>query len=57
MSCGRFRDSDCLVNPFFYNYLNGDVIHYEVSNEGHGASRAIGEKILLEFLEGDSVND
>lgn len=37
-----------------FNYLNGDVIHYKVINEGHDASKAISEKILLEFLEGDS---
>ena len=36
-----------------FNYLNGDVIHYKVINVGHGASRAISEKILLEFLEGN----
>lgn len=36
-----------------FSYLNGDIIHYKVVNEGHGASRAISEKILLEFLEGD----
>ena len=37
-----------------FSYLNGDVIHYKVVNEGHGASEEISEKILLEFLEGDS---
>lgn len=40
-------------NLEIFSYLNGDVIHYKVINEGHGASRAINEKILLEFLEGD----
>ena len=35
-----------------FSYLNGDVIHYKVINKGHGASAAISEKILLEFLEG-----
>ncbi len=40
-------------NLEIFSYLNGDVIHYKVINEGHGASRAISEKILLEFLEGD----
>ena len=35
-----------------FSYLNGDVIHYKVVNDGHGALDAIGEKILLEFLEG-----
>ncbi len=33
-----------------FSYLRGDVIHYKVVNEGHGASVAISEKILLEFL-------
>ena len=37
-----------------FSYLNGDVIHYKVINEGHDASKAISEKILLEFLESDS---
>jgi poly(3-hydroxybutyrate) depolymerase len=36
-----------------FSYLGGDVIHYKVIDEGHGASRAISEKILLDFLEGD----
>ena len=36
-----------LTNEFMY--LNGDVIHYKVINEGHGASRAIDEEILVEF--------
>jgi poly(3-hydroxybutyrate) depolymerase len=52
-------DGEKLSNPSrsdgnleIFSYLNGDVIHYKVINEGHGASRAISEKILLEFLEG-----
>ena len=36
-----------------FSYLNSDVIHYKVVNEGHDASEAISEKILLEFLESD----
>ena len=35
-----------------FSYLNGDVIHYKVLNEGHGATRAISEETLLSFLEG-----
>lgn len=53
-------DGEKLSNPSriddnleIFSYLNGDVIHYKVIDEGHGASRAISEKILLEFLEGD----
>ncbi|MDE0467302.1 MAG: hypothetical protein OYL97_09605 [Candidatus Poribacteria bacterium] len=40
-------------NLEIFSYLNGDVIHYKVVNEGHGALDAISEKILLAFLEGD----
>ena len=40
-----------------FSYLNGDVIHYKVVNEGHGASEVISEKILLEFMEGDTEHD
>ena len=44
-------------NLEIFSYLNGDVIHYKVVNEGHGASRAISEKILLEFLEGNDEKE
>ena len=44
-------------NLEIFSYLNGDVIHYKVVNEGHGASKAISENILLEFLEGDSERE
>ena len=44
-------------NLEIFSYLNGDVIHYKVVNDGHGALDAISEKILLEFLEGSNVND
>ena len=44
-------------NLAIFSYLNGDVIHYKVVNEGHGASRAISEKMLLEFLEGKKIDD
>ena len=40
-------------NLAIFSYLDGDVIHYKVIDTGHGASRAISESILLEFLEGD----
>ena len=39
-------------NLAIFSYLDGDVIHYKVIDEGHSASEAISEKILLEFLEG-----
>ena len=35
-------------------YLDGDVVHYKVLGEGHGASRALSEAMLLQFLEPDS---
>jgi hypothetical protein len=35
-----------------FSYLNGDVIHYKVLDEGHGATGAVGEKVLLDFLNG-----
>lgn len=34
-----------------FSYRDGDIIHYKVKGEGHGATGAISEKILLEFLE------
>ena len=34
-----------------YNYLDGDVVHVQVIGEGHGASRAIDEELLLRFLQ------
>lgn len=40
-------------NLEIFSYLNDDVIHYKVMDEGHGALRAISEKILLKFLEGN----
>ena len=38
-----------------FSYLGGDVIHYKVVGEGHGATRAISEKILIDFLDGGKV--
>lgn len=35
-----------------FSYLNGDVVHYKVKGEGHGATGAISEDILLKFLTG-----
>lgn len=35
-----------------FSYLDGDVIHYKVNNEGHGAVHGIPEQALLDFLEG-----
>ncbi len=33
-------------------YLDGDVVHLKVLNEGHGATHAISEEALLEFIAG-----
>ncbi len=38
-------------NLAVFSYLNGDVVHYRVDGEGHGAMRAIDESVLLHFLE------
>lgn len=43
-------------NLEIFSYLNGDVIHYKVNREGHGASRSINEERLLNFLEGGNRN-
>ena len=34
-----------------FSYLNGDVIHIKVNNEGHDATRALSEETILKFLE------
>jgi polyhydroxybutyrate depolymerase len=36
-----------------FSYLDGDVVHYKVNDEGHGATGQISESILLDFLEQD----
>ncbi|OUT62403.1 MAG: hypothetical protein CBB71_02335 [Rhodopirellula sp. TMED11] len=33
-----------------FSYLNGDVVHFKVNGEGHGAFRAIDQEKLLQFL-------
>lgn len=32
----------------------GDVVHYKVVGEGHGATRKVGDKLLLDFLKPDA---
>jgi hypothetical protein len=39
-----------------FSYLDGDVIHYKVQHEGHGAERGIPEQALLDFLEGNHAD-
>lgn len=36
-----------------FSYLDGDVVHYKVVDEGHNATGQISESILLDFLEQD----
>ena len=39
-------------NLEIFSYLNGDVVHCKVNNEGHGATHRISEEMLLGFLQG-----
>lgn len=39
-------------NVEIFSYLNGDVVHCKVNHEGHGATHAIPEKLLMQFLAG-----
>lgn len=39
-----------------YIYPGGDIVHIKVIGEGHGASRAVGEKLLLDFLQDNTPN-
>ncbi|MDA7523970.1 hypothetical protein N8667_00125 [Verrucomicrobia bacterium] len=34
-----------------FSYLNGDVVHYKVNQEGHGATRTVTEDQLMRFLK------
>ena len=45
------RPSHTVGKLSVFSYLGGDVVHYKVSGEGHGATRAIDETTLLQFLE------
>lgn len=36
----------------FYSYLDGDVVHIKVNEEGHGATRVVDDRLLLRFLRG-----
>ncbi len=38
-------------NLEIFSYLDGDVIHYKVVDQGHGATGAINEDRLLDFLK------
>lgn len=44
-------------NIEIFSYLNGDVIHCKVNQEGHGATHNISEQVLLKFTGGESLPD
>ena len=44
------QPSDVFGNVEVFRYLDGNVIHCNVTNEGHGATFGIGEELLLAFL-------
>lgn len=46
------RSSRTIENVEIFSYLDGDVVHYKVTNEGHGATHGISEDLLLAFLQG-----
>lgn len=39
-------------NVEIFSYLNGDIVHFKVNHEGHGATHEIPEQLLLQFLDG-----
>lgn len=41
----------------FFSYLDGDVVHIKVTNEGHGAPHGVSEDVLLEFLRVQKVTE
>lgn len=45
------RSSRTIENVEIFSYLDGDVVHYKVTNEGHGATHGISEDLLLAFLQ------
>ena len=51
------RPTETIENVEVFRYLDGDVVHYKVTNEGHGATHGISEKLLLEFLDGTQKSD
>ena len=52
------QPSRIIDNVEAFSYLEGNVVHYKVTNEGHGATHGIGEQLLLDFLDaGQEVNE
>jgi poly(3-hydroxybutyrate) depolymerase len=45
------RPSRTIENAEVFSYLDGNVVHYKVTNEGHGATHGISEQLLLDFLD------
>lgn len=51
------RPTRTIQNAEVFRYLDGDVVHYKVMGEGHGATHGISEKLLLDFLDQGERND
>ena len=49
------RPSSTVENVEIFSYLDGDVVHYKVTNKGHGATHGISESLLLKFLNGQDT--
>jgi len=39
----------------YFRYLNGQVVHVKVNGEGHGATRVVDDRMLLQFLSGPTA--
>lgn len=39
----------------YFRYLNGQVVHVKVNGEGHGATRVVDDRMLLQFLSRPAV--
>ena len=45
------RPTSTIENREVFGYLDGDVVHYKMTSEGHGARHGISEKLLLAFFD------
>ena len=50
------QPSKIIENVEIFSYLDGDVVHCKVNNEGHGATHGISEQLLLDFLDAKEKN-
>ncbi|MDG2383528.1 MAG: hypothetical protein P8N76_17785 [Pirellulaceae bacterium] len=50
------QPSKIIENVEIFSYLDGDVVHCKVNNEGHGATHGISEQLLLDFLDAKENN-